>query len=175
MDRHDVETGRDVAAARAAFDDHAGALLDYVARRLGPDDAHDVVAEAFRIVIERADEFDPERGSPRAWLFGIATNLMRRHWRTERRRLLAMARVRDGGVGDESGAVLDRLAASERVRRVLARAAELSPEDRDLLVLVAWEGMAHRDVADALGIPVGTVGSRLHRIRGFLREGDIDG
>lgn len=64
----------------------------HVARRVGRDLAADVVAEAFRIAIEDLDHYDDARGSERAWLFGIATNLVRRHWRTETGRLAAMGR-----------------------------------------------------------------------------------
>ena len=71
---------------------HVDALHAYVARRVGRDVAADVVAEAFRIAIEDLGRYDAARGSQRAWLFGIATNLLRRHWRTETRRLTAMSR-----------------------------------------------------------------------------------
>ena len=64
----------------------------HVARRVGRDLAVHVVAEAFRIAIEDLDHYDDARGSERAWLFDIATNLVRRHWRTETGRLAAMGR-----------------------------------------------------------------------------------
>ena len=54
--------------------------------------------------------------------------------------------------------------------RVLAAIAELDPEDRDLLALVSWERMPHAEVAEVLAVPVGTVRSRLHRIRRQLEH-----
>lgn len=166
-------TGR--PEARALFDGHVDAVHRYVSRRIGPVDARDLVAEVFRIALERLDRYDAERGSERAWLLGIATNLLRHRWRQERRRLAALARLDTAeATHDDTAAVADQVDADRRVRRLVARLDELSPEDRDLLVLVAWEGLPHRDVAEVMGIPVGTVGSRLHRIRQFLREGDVD-
>lgn len=161
--------------ARALFDDHVDAVFRYAARRVGATEARDVAAEVFRIALERLDTYEPERGSPRAWLVGIATNVVRNQWRQERRRLAALGRLDpDDSAPDDTAAVLDQVDADRRVRLLLVRVGKLSPEDRDMLVLVAWERLPHREVAEALGIPVGTVGSRLHRIREFLRRGDSD-
>ncbi len=156
-------------AARELFTAHAADLHAYAARRVGRDVAQDVVAETFRQVIESWDTFDSERGSRRGWLFGIATNVMRRHWRTERRRIETLARAvgRElrSSSDDQLSGVDARIDADGEAIGVLEVVAELSPQDRELLTLVAWEEMAHRDVADILNIPAGTVRSRLHRIR----------
>lgn len=147
------------------------AVFGYVARRVGRDLAADLTAETFRIAVEQVDRFDPRRGVERAWLFGIATNLLRRHWRTEARRLRALSRqgAQRAVPGDPLMRVDERLDAESATALVIAAAAKLAPEDRDLLVLVAWEGWRYRDVAEALDIPIGTVRSRLNRIRGELR------
>jgi DNA-directed RNA polymerase specialized sigma24 family protein len=58
------------------------------------------------------------------------------------------------------------------VQRLMDQVGQLAPEDRDLLVLIAWEGFSNRDAAAVLGIPAGTAGSRLHRIRAALRQGE---
>jgi RNA polymerase sigma-70 factor (ECF subfamily) len=106
-------------------------------------------------------------------LFGIATNLLRRHWRTERRRIAALRRssgeARVAAV-DPAAGVDDRLDVDARVSRVLDAVADLAPDDRDLLTLVSWERMPHAEVAEVLSIPVGTVRSRLHRIRRQLEH-----
>jgi RNA polymerase sigma-70 factor (ECF subfamily) len=153
------------------YTSHVDVLHAYVARRVGRDLAADVVAEAFRIAIEDLDRYDAARGSQRAWLFGIATNLLRRHWRTETRRLTAMSRYGATRVpaGDPLLRIDDQIDADADVGRLWAAMAELDIEDRDLLVLIAWEGCSYRETARALGIPVGTVRSRLHRIRRTLR------
>ena len=160
-------------AVRALFVAHAVDLHASASRRVGRDLADDVVAETFRQAIESWERYDPEQGSARGWLFGIATNLLRRHWRTERRRLVALRRSSgDAALAavDPSAGIDDQLDADARMTQVLAAIVDLDPEDRDLLTLVSWERMPHAEVAEVLAIPVGTVRSRLHRIRRQLEH-----
>jgi RNA polymerase sigma-70 factor (ECF subfamily) len=157
------------------FDEHADAIHAFVARRLGPDVARDVVAEVFRVALESFGAYDPDRGAPRAWLYGIAANLVRRHWRSEARRLSALGRMAARTDDVELGttdSVDGRLDAEARLRVLVQRIAHLAPDDRDLLLLVAWEGVSYRDAAAALAIPEGTIASRLNRIRSLLRSED---
>lgn len=171
----------DADTMSAWFDEHACALGAYAARRVGPSLARDVVAETFRIACEQFNHFDPGRGTERAWLFGIATNLIRRHWRTEERRLRIQAHASriDSTRGDPLLRVDERLDARAKYQRVVEAVTQLEPDDRDLLVLIAWEQMTSREAAAVLGIPAGTIRSRLNRIRNRLaenvREGEIDG
>ena len=155
------------------FDRHAASIAAYASRRVGPTLARDVVAETFRVALEQFATFDAERGNERAWLFGIATNVIRRHWRTEERRLRAQARSVRAEVlpVDPLLGVDDSVDARRVYERLVDVIAELPAADRDLLVLVAWERMTSADAAVALGIPPGTVRSRLHRIRMHLAEG----
>lgn len=163
------------------FDRHARSLGTYAARRVGSTLARDIVAETFRVAWEQRERYDVNQGGERAWLLGIATNLIRRHWRTEERRLRVQARaVRlDIGHGDPLLQVDDSLDASRHLDRLVDAVGSLDPEDRDLLVLIAWEQMTSREVAAVLGIPAGTVRSRLKRIRVRLAaetpEGACDG
>jgi RNA polymerase sigma factor (sigma-70 family) len=156
------------------FEAHGQALFAYAARRLGSALAEDIVAETFRSAIQGSGSFDPAMGNERAWLFGIASNLIRRHWRTEQRRLAALVRIHGYPIGypDEYEEVDGKVDIRHRMQRLIDRIGKLVPEDRDLLVLIAWEGFSNRDAAAALGIPAGTVGSRLHRIRAALRKGE---
>ena len=153
------------------FDHHVDTIYDYVARRVGEHIARDVVSETFRVALEQFDQFDVARGGERAWLFGIATNVLRRHWRTEERRLRACAAVAatPDVTGDPLVAVEDAVDAQRRVARLVDAVCALSPDDRDLLVLTAWEGMSSTETASVLGVPAGTVRSRLNRIRTQLR------
>lgn len=161
----------DRAAAAAAVADLFRRYRDdvhrFVARRLGETLAVDVTAEVFRIAIERHHTFDSGRGHERAWLYGIAANLMRGHWRTEERRLRALARERGAQpvAFDPLLRVDERLDADDELARVMDAVVALSADDRDLLTLFAWEGCGYAEIAAALEIPVGTVRSRLHRIR----------
>ena len=158
------------STVRAWFLAHAGDIHSYAARRVGRDLADDVVADTFRHAIESFDGFDSERGGERAWLFGIATNLLRRYWRTEQRRRDALqrnasAQRTDRPPTDVAALTAGRLDATAEVADVLSAVAQLSADDYELLVLTAWEQMSSRDAAAVLGIPAGTVRSRLHRIR----------
>jgi RNA polymerase sigma factor (sigma-70 family) len=154
------------------FDAHARALADYATRRVGLTLGRDIVAETFQIALRQYGSYDPGRGGERSWLFGIASNLIRRHWRTEERRLRTQAQSARTEIQppDPLLRVDDRLDASAILQRVVDAVATLDPDDRDLLVLIAWEQFTSREAALALGIPPGTVRSRLSRIRNHIRQ-----
>lgn len=154
----------------AVFDRHAGEIHDYVARRLDREQADDVTAEAFLVAFRKRHRYDPGRSDARPWLYGIAANLIAGHRRSEVRRLKAIARApRDGAVHEEERSA--ERASAEAMRPALALAlSRLSAQQRELLLLVAWADLSYEEAAEALGIPVGTVRSRLHRIRAKLRE-----
>lgn len=154
----------------AVFDAYGGEIHRYVAQRLGTDEAEDVVAETFLIAFRKRDTYDPSRAGVRAWLYGIATKLIGRHRRSEMRGLRALGRVGvdrdDQGHEDEVAAQV----AARSMRPALAHAvAGLNKGDRDVLLLVGLAGLSHDEIAAALGIPYGTVGSRLNRARKKLR------
>jgi len=148
------------------FDRHFDPVHRYVHRRLGRDLADELAAEVFTQAFRRRSAFDPTSESVLPWLFGIAANLVRRHRRTEVRRLRAYAR---SGVDawvelDEAGAV--ERADADRVGPTLAAAlASLSSADRETLTLVVFADLSYEEVGLALGIPAGTVASRLNRAR----------
>jgi RNA polymerase sigma factor (sigma-70 family) len=140
------------------FEDHFDAIYGYLARRVGPDLARDLAAETFTRAYAGRKRFDPARGEPRAWLFGIAHNLLRRHYRDEERRLQAFARIelREETTSDEPW--------------VAEALSVLSREERDALLLFAWADLSYDQIAEALGLPIGTVRSRLNRARTRLRD-----
>ncbi|MGW4228452.1 RNA polymerase sigma factor [Streptomyces sp. NPDC004980] len=156
----------------ALFDRYAGAVHRYAARRLGPEAAEDLMAETFTTAFQRRHTYDLTRADARPWLFGIATNLVSRHRRAEARRFKALAKVPEPMEYEEP--VADRAVAragATGVRRDLAAAlAGLSARHRDVVLLVAWADLDYEEAATALGVPVGTVRSRLHRARSRLRE-----
>ncbi|MEU8823761.1 RNA polymerase sigma factor [Streptomyces sp. NPDC048636] len=168
-----IERSRDEPEAFAVlFDRHAEAVHRYAARRLGAEAADDLMAETFTTAFQRRHGYDLARDDARPWLFGIATNLISRHRRAEARRFRALAGLPVPAEHEE--AVADRVAArvsAQGVRRELAAAvARLSARHRDVLLLVAWADLGYEEAALALGVPVGTVRSRLHRARSRLRE-----
>lgn len=159
------------------FDRYADDIHRYAARRVGAEVADDLMAEAFVIAFQQRRRYDVSRPQARPWLYGIATNLVRDHRRAEARRLRALSRVAavvpdDGSGGGEPLAeqVAARVSA-ESVRGALAGAlAKLPARYRDVLLVVAWGDLNYAEAAEALGIPVGTVRSRLNRARGRLRD-----
>ncbi len=154
------------------FDEYAVPLHRYLARRVGAETAHDLVSETFLAAFKQRHSYDPAAAAVRAWLYGIATNLARRHVRQEIRALRATARAglrEDGHQHGHDGRVADRVDASTMAQRIAPAIADLSDGDRDVLFLTSWGQLSTVEVADALGIPVGTVRSRLHRIRRRLR------
>jgi RNA polymerase sigma factor (sigma-70 family) len=147
------------------------AVYRYVAGRLDVQVADDIAAETFVVAFGQRDRFDAGRGSLRAWLFGIATNLVARYRRAEARHYAALARaVPEPAAASHESRVVAWVAAAG-MRAQLARAlAGLSPGERDVVLLVALGQLSHQEVAQALGISSGTVGSRLSRARAKLHR-----
>jgi RNA polymerase sigma factor (sigma-70 family) len=151
------------------YDRHAAALLRFLGRRVGAKVAEGLVGELFRIAFERRKAFDPSRGSALPWLYGIGSNLLLKHRRGEARRLRASARMAADDAADKraNSAALDARLLFPRV----ADAIEALPDDeREALLLFAWEELSYQSMAEALDLPIGTVRSRLNRARVRLRE-----
>jgi RNA polymerase sigma factor (sigma-70 family) len=158
---------------REIFERHYVAILAYLRRRIGTDLADDLAVDTFVVAFHRSNDFDLAHESARPWLFGIATNLLRHHRRTERRQLLAYARAgRDPTATVDPGLdAVDRRLDGMAVAPILAEAlAGLPARYRDVLLLFAWGDLSHEEIAAAIGVPVGTVRSRLSRARRRIRE-----
>ncbi|WP_328457637.1 RNA polymerase sigma factor [Amycolatopsis sp. NBC_00438] len=152
------------------FDRHARHIHRYLARRLGPTAADDALSDTFLIAFDKRAKFDLSRPDARPWLYGIATNLVSRHRRTEVRELkLRMALGPPAAEDGHAQRVADRVTAQARAAELDRALAALRPRERDVLLLVAAEGLGYQEVAEALAIPVGTVKSRLNRARAHLR------
>ncbi|GAA1025834.1 MULTISPECIES: RNA polymerase sigma factor [Amycolatopsis] len=155
---------------QSLFDRHARDVRRYLASRAGPVAADDLVGETFLIALQRRASYDPARASARAWLFGIATNLLRQHARAEIRYLRMTARDHGTPVAHgHADRVADQVDAQVRVRELAAALAGLAPGDRDVLLLSSWGELDASEIGAVLGIPAGTVRSRLHRVRRLLR------
>ena len=145
-----------------AFAEEFASLHRYLARRVGASAADELAAETFAVAFRRWDRLDPER-PVRPWLYGIAANLMRHHWRKERRMLRAYART-----GVDPVFAVDEPA--EDTRELAAALADLRQDEREILLLHAWAELTDTEIAAALDIPAGTVKSRLSRTREKLRN-----
>ncbi|MEV5893045.1 RNA polymerase sigma factor [Nonomuraea fuscirosea] len=160
----------DPEAFAELFDRYSAMLYRYVSKRLGPGPAEDLVGETFLIAFSKRRSYDLAYPDARPWLFGILTKLVARHHRSEATRYRALLRA---PVEAEVESPADRVAAgvsAQAVRGELAGAlAALPAKDRDVLLLIAWGDLTYEEVARALGIPVGTVRSRLNRGRRKVR------
>jgi RNA polymerase sigma-70 factor (ECF subfamily) len=169
--RHDL-AGKDrmmAASFEEAFASEFAPLHRYLRRRVGESTADELTAQTFATAYASWHRFDPSRPL-RPWLYGIAANLLRHHWRSERRMLRAYARTGIDPVVADDDETVARLDADAQ-RRVLAAAlGELRPQDREILLLHAWAELTDSEIGAALSLPTGTVKSRLHRTRERLRN-----
>ena len=155
----------------ALFRRHAAEIQRYVIRRLGADAAEDVVAETFLAAFRQRHGYDLSRADARPWLYGIATNLIGRHRRAERRLYQALARTGRDPVTEPFTDRVDAIVTADSTSRRLAAAlARLPAGHRDAILLVTWGELTYEQAALSLGVPVGTVRSRINRARKNLRQ-----
>jgi RNA polymerase sigma factor (sigma-70 family) len=167
----------DAQAFSTIVDRHFAVIHRYLARRIGGDRADDLAAQAFAVAFRRRGDFDAGADSARPWLFGIATNVLRNDLRSECRMLAAIARLDRGGEDDLAEEVersVARAQAASEVAQIAGAIAALDPDQRDVLLLHAWGELSQNEIAAALGVPVGTVYSRLSRARASLRRASSD-
>ncbi|MFG3552680.1 RNA polymerase sigma factor [Streptomyces sp. NPDC047725] len=162
----------DPDALAELYDEHAQVLYRYALRVTGDwAEAEDVVSATFLEAWRGREKLRPEGDGLRPWLLGIATNVIRRSARTRRIRDVALARLpKNDTVPDFADDLVTQLADAEQLRAAHAALARLRRRDREVFTLVVWAGLDYAAAAEALGIPVGTVRSRLSRARTRLRE-----
>ena len=159
---------KDPGVFGAIFDRHWPRIYRYCVERAGPAAGEDIAAETFRVAFTQRKRYDG-RDDAAPWLYGIATNLLRRWFRAAARGSRAAARAGTEVSSDEFEELADRLDA-EFLSPVLACAlAQLSPPDRDTLLLHAFADLTYEQIARATDVPIGTVGSRINRARALLR------
>jgi RNA polymerase sigma factor (sigma-70 family) len=150
----------------AVVDRHFDAIAGFLSRRVGPDVAQDLAQETFLAAFRARARFDARFASARPWLLGIATRAIASHRREERRQLELYRRAAGAtpplGPADPHGAPLDPA--------LFAGLRALPRRDRDALLLHVWGELSYEETAAALGVPVGTVRSRLNRARRKLTD-----
>ncbi len=157
--------GDDEGAFRQLFTDTYPALVAYARRRcIDVSEADDIVSEVYATAWRRRADRDAE-ALALPWLYGIATNVMRNQWRASSRRLQLVERLEAQPAREPSGDPGDR--EGEELRSALER---LSFDDQEVLRLVAWEGLSHREVAAVLSCSTNAVGVRIHRARQRLEQ-----
>jgi RNA polymerase sigma-70 factor (ECF subfamily) len=150
------------------FERHYRVVLGYSVRRTGVAVGEDIASRTFVIAFEQRKRFNTAAASARPWLMGIATNLIRHHFRDEATHLAVLQRLpperSDGDVTDE------HLEAVRLGPTLVEELLALDPVDRDAFLLLALGELTYDEIGAALGIPTGTVRSKLHRARRRLRE-----
>ncbi len=146
---------------------HEVAVGAYLARRAGRDLAEDLLGEVWVAAFGSRAAYDRSFPGARPWLFGVAHNTLRRHWRS-RPAEDPVADLTGLAAGWDPWPTVDERIDTEPVLR--AALAGLRPTEREVLTLVAWEDLTVADAARALGIPAGTARRCLHQARRALRN-----
>jgi RNA polymerase sigma-70 factor (ECF subfamily) len=125
----------------------------------------------FLAAFRNRGRYDLSRVDARPWLYGISANVISQQLRTDGRRARAMAATAVQRPAElPLDEIAERITAAQLGPRLFSVLDELSADDRELVLLVAWAELTYHEVAQALEIPLGTVRSRLHRIRIKIRR-----
>lgn len=154
------------------FDRHFQAVYGFCARRVDPSAAEELAGETFLRAFRARHLYDLSHESARPWLIGIARNLVREHLRRARREDVANRRSLSLDLPESfDPAVLAAAAqdAREEVRAVARVLPHLPDDEVETLLLHVGDGLSYDECARVLGVPVGTVRSRLNRVRKRLR------
>jgi len=154
------------------FERYGDLLYRYAHRRVGPDLAEDVVADTFEAAFRVRGRYDSAYPVARPWLFGILTRELASRHRQESARFRAMSRLDAEPVApqaDGSEQVIDQEVARAARGRLAAALAALPSRYREVLLLVTWAECSYEEAAQALGLPIGTVRSRLNRARSQVK------
>jgi len=145
----------------AIYDRCAASVLSYCAHRTTPELAEDALAETFSVAWRRRDAIPSE---PLPWLYGVARRVIANQRRSARRQAAVARRLVEEAPAPSAHEM------PESSRRVIAALSRLGETDRELLLLVAWEGLKPADAARVLGIAPARCRLRLHRARRRLER-----
>ncbi|MGI8716169.1 MAG: RNA polymerase sigma factor [Solirubrobacteraceae bacterium] len=141
------------------YERHLATVAIFLARRVGSELAEDLTAEVFARAFRSRATFRPDHGTGLPWLLGIANHLVADHRRAERRRLALLQRLQ------VNEAHFDPDPVSRAEPELVRQLRRLPAPERDTLLLVVWGELSYAEAASALGVPVGTVRSRIARAR----------
>jgi RNA polymerase sigma-70 factor (ECF subfamily) len=153
-------------AGQALVERHFDAMYRFFANKLGSD-VEDLIQETFTACVENRDKFR-EQSSFRTYLFAIARNKLYRYWRDRRPEMRDEASVQD--LAESAVSPADALVAHQEQRLLLRALRTLPLPTQVLLELAYFENFSDREAAEIVGMPVGTLKSRLRRGRQLLLE-----
>jgi RNA polymerase sigma factor (sigma-70 family) len=156
----------------AIYRDCAERLYNFFIRHgCSPAEAEELTASTFVAAWRARHRINEIDVTPIAYLYGIANNVLRTAWRSERRRVSALDRFASDVTEPDEGAVVDqRLADQAEARRLIPRINALPDEQREVVSLCLVGGLSQTEAAAVLDLPVGTVKSRLSRATARLRS-----
>lgn len=169
---HTRVRGGDPEAFQELFHDHAQMVYRHAVRVTGDWAlAEDIVSLTFLEAWRLRERLRDEGESARPWLLGIAVNVLRNTSRAARRHKRAMARLpAEETVADFAAEVVGRMADAEQLAAAKAALGKLRRSEREVVTLCVWSGLTSAEAGEALGVPEGTVRSRLSRARARLRD-----
>jgi RNA polymerase sigma factor (sigma-70 family) len=164
--------GSEPEALGELFRRYSRSVYAYCARRTGNLDlAEDLTSIVFMEAFRHRRKLQLSNASALPWLIGVANNVIRNANRSLRRYRSALGRIpvpADGASSEEN--TMERLGAEEALARALEAISNLSQREQDVVLLVVWSEFTYADAATALGVPVGTVRSRLASARGKFKD-----
>jgi RNA polymerase sigma-70 factor (ECF subfamily) len=147
------------------FDAHARDIHAYLTRRVGSENANDLLSEVWIAAYTSRHRYAGEWSDAQPWLYGIARFIVFAYWRKTREITTANVELSD----DPWPALEDCLNAGQLGPRLATAIRELPGSEREVLLLTAWEELSPSEISLMLDIPAGTVRSRLHRAREFVK------
>jgi RNA polymerase sigma-70 factor (ECF subfamily) len=163
----------DPSALEDFYLEHVEAVERFVVRRVGdPYLAADLTADVFLAAIDAAGSYRPQRGTPTAWLFGVARNVVASEYRRAARERSANSRIDGRRLLDENDLdrMQQRIDAAAQTRELFAAVSSLPPAERAVIELVALDELTVGEAATVLGLRPVTARVRLHRARTALRR-----
>lgn len=151
------------ASLTAALEAASADILSYLERRVGADDAPDLLGETMVVGWRRVSELPEDAERARMWLFGVARGALLNHARGSRRRWALADRIRLQVREDAAAPPSD---AGAEVRDAIAR---LDPDLAEIVRLVHWEGFTLAEAGEVVGVPASTARGRYQRAKAELR------
>jgi RNA polymerase sigma factor (sigma-70 family) len=159
------------------FERHGQAIHSYLVRRAGSQQAEDLFSEVWLRAFKARTTYDTSRGDALPWIYGVARNTLRSHWRCGTRSFAGAYEASTDDAPELSydpwpdvDGEMDALRVSAALHDALAA---LEPADREVILLSAWEQLEPKEIAEVLGMPAGTVRWRLHKARSALHNTNI--